>query len=505
MARRPAARAVLAVAGVVALAAVYVFLATAGRMTRFPHIGHGYYEQLAVAFADGHVDLVQRPDPATSAEDVREQYWDLSLHHGRLYLYWGPVPALIGAALLRWFAISVPDDPLTIAFALARTVLGAMLLVRAKRHFFRGHAWWPTWMGVATLAFGAPLTLISARPAVYEAAIVSGQCFLVAATYVAFVALTRPRGPITRPLLCLAGICLALGVASRLAQLLAAVGIAALTLAETAGDAPKRGRLRFWLLDATALGAPLVAGLGGLGAYNRARFGSVFDTGLRHQLSQWTFHNGFRFVLPNLYSYIAKPPGVVPHFPFIRAAGWDGCPLWTAIPELSLHGPDYLFEANVGFLWTTPFYAFALIAWLALARWALRSAWRRSLAPSAMAPRLAWLVAASFMLSTVSMIPCLVAFVSAARYLADATAGLALGATLGLSLLAVRPVRSRVAHGALAVVVGAAVVVSIVVNLALWVEGPYGDFLHSQNGALFERLSHAFSRSSVRCITDHSG
>jgi hypothetical protein len=488
MARSPAAHVVLAVAGVLALGAVYVFLATAGRVTRFPDVGHGAYEQLAVAFADGHVDLVQRPDPAMAADAVRREYWDLSLHHGRLYLYWGPIPALAGAAILRWFAISAPDGLLTTAFALARTVFGAMLLIRAKRHLFRGHAWWPTWMGIITLAFGAPLTLISARPAVYETAIVSGQCFLVAATYVAFVALTRPRDPTTRPLLCLAGICLALSVSSRLALLPAAVGIAALTLAETAGDAPETGRLRFRLLDATTRGAPLVAGLAGLGAYNSARFGSVFDTGLQHQLSRWTFHNGVRFVLPNLYSYIAKPPRVMPHFPFLRVAGWDGCPIWRAIPELALHGPDYVFEGNVGLVWTTPFYAFSLIAWIALARWALRAARRRSLAPAATAPRLAWLVAVSFTLSTVSMIPCLVAFISAARYLDDAAAGLALGATLGLSLFAARP---RVARGVLGAFAGAAVAASLVVNLALWVEGPYGGFLRSQNRALFERLAHA--------------
>lgn len=488
------ARAPLALAAAVALGVVYVFLATAGRMGAFPHTGNGYYEQLAVAFADGHVDLVQRPDPSKSADDVRGQFWDLSLHDGKLYLYWGPAPALVGAALLRWFALQVADDPLTIAFALGRASIGTMILVRAKRLFFHGHPWWPTWLGVATLAFGAPLTLVCARPATYEVAIIGGQFFLVAATYAAFVALTRPRDRATRPLFVLTGGLLALGVASRLAQLLAVIGLAVLTLIEAAGDAPKRGRVRFWLADVTALGAPLAAGFAALGAYNRARFGSVYDSGLQHQLSIWTFHNGVRFVLPNLYSYVAKPPIFQHGFPFLRVAPWDGFALWTAFPELSLHDSDYLFEANVGFLWTTPFYAFAAVAWLALARWVLRGAGRRTLTPSAPASRLAWFAAASFALGTLSMIPCLVAFVSAVRYLADASAGLAFAATLGVSLLVARPVRSRIARGSLVAFAGAAVAVSLVVNFALWVEGPYGDFLHSHNAALFDGLSGIFSR-----------
>jgi hypothetical protein len=486
----PRGRLALALASAALLAIVYVFLATAGRMDRFPHVGNGYYEQLAVAFADGHLDLVQRPDPEKTTDDVRGQYWDLSLHDGRLYLYWGPVPALLGAALLKWFSVHVADDPLTIAFAFGRAVVGALLLVRAKRVFFRDHPWWPTWMGVVTLAFGAPLTLVCARPAVYEAAIVGGQFFLVAATAAAFVALTRPRDAATRPLFVLASACLALGVASRLAQLLAAAALAILTFVEVAADAPAKGRTRRSLGDAAALGLPLLAGCAALGIYDRARFGSALDTGLQHQLSIWTFHNGLRFVIPNLYSYVAKPPLLESAFPYVRVAPWTEFALWRWVPELALHEGDYVFEANVGFLWTTPFYAFAAVAWLALGRWLVRALCRRALQPLAPAPRMAWFAAASLALATVSMLPCLVAFVSAVRYLADASAGLAFGATLGLSLLVARPSGSRIARTALAACAGAAVAASLIVNLALWVEGPYGGFLRTYNGAFFRGLSH---------------
>jgi hypothetical protein len=471
-------------------------------------MGNGYYEQLAVAFADGHLDLIQRPDPGMTADDVRGQYWDLSLHNGRLYLYWGPAPALVDAALLKWFSLHIADDLLTVAFAFGRAVLGALLLVRAKRVFFRGHPSWPTWMGIATLAVGAPLTLVCARPATYEVAIMGGQFFLVAATLAAFVALTRTRDAATRPLFVLASTCLALGVASRLAQLLAAGALAALTWLEAAMEAPltvslaaasrRTGRVRRWLGDAAALGVPLLAGCVGLGLYDRARFGSVFDTGLQYQLSIWTFHNGLRFVIPNLYSYVAKPPLVLSAFPYLRVAPWTEFPLWRWVPELALHEGDSVFEANVGFLWTTPFYAFAAIAWFALGRWLVRAARRRAFEPLGPAPRIAWFAAASLALATVSMLPCLVAFVSAVRYLADASAGLAFGATLGLSLLAARPSFSRIARGVLAGCAGTAVAASLIVNLALWVHGPYGDFVRDHNPALFRGLSRVFARGTPR-------
>jgi hypothetical protein len=489
-------RVLLALGSAALVGVVYLFLATAGRMDRFPHTGNGYYEQLAVAFVDGHLDLIQRPDPSKSADDVRGQYWDLSLHEGRLYLYWGPAPALVGAALLRWFSLSVADDAMTVAFAVGRAVVGAMLLVRAKRVFFRGHPWWPTVMGIVTLAFGAPLTLVCARPATYEVAIVGDQFFLVAAAFVAFVALTRPRDPATRRLFVLVSALLALGVASRLAQILAAAAVAAITFLEAASDAPDEGRARFWLGDATALALPLLAGCAGLGVYDRVRFGSAFDTGLQHQLSIWTFHNGVRFVVPNLYSYVAKPPLLQHAFPYLRVAPWNEFALWRWFPETALHENDTVFEANVGFLWTTPFYALAAVAWLALARWVARAVRRRDGGPFAPAPRMAWFAAISLCLATLSMVPCLVAFVSAVRYLADASAGLAFGATLGLSLLVARPARSVIARRALAAGAGFAVAASLVVNAALWVEGPYGGFLRSHNARFFDRLSRVFPGGS---------
>ncbi len=501
VARSPAARVgfrlAFALAGVLAITALYVFLATGGRMTKFPHIGGGRYEQLAVAFADGHSDLIQRPDPTKTSEELRcDEYWDLSLHHGRFYVYWGPVPALLDAAYLRWFGAAIPDDPLTVVFAVARAVLGAWLLVRVKQRFFAGHPWWPTAMGIVTLVIGAPLTLIFSRPAVYEAAIIAGQAFLVAATCAAFVALTRQRGPGTRWLLALAGTCLGLAIGSRLTLFPAALAILGLTVLEAAPDTPRgrrRERARVFLLDLAAMSAPIGAALVALGLYDRARFGSVFDTGILYQITQRTFHVGARFIAPNLYALVARAPHFEGKFPFVFLAGWNGCPLWKLWPDLTLHLGDYDFEAAAGFLWTTPFYAFAFVAWLALARWVARSFRRGGLVPSAPAPRLAWLAAVSLALAA-GVAPTLISGGSATRYLADATAGLSLAATLGLSLLIASPARSRFARWALAALAGAAVVFSLVINLAFWVEGPYGAFLYSVNRPLFESLSAWFPK-----------
>jgi prepilin-type processing-associated H-X9-DG protein len=489
-------RIALALAGLAGIAVLYLFLSTAGTLTKFPNLPNEHYGRLAVAFADGHTDLIEHPDGSVSGDDAMfERYWDLSLHDGKLYLYWGPVPALIGAALLRAFGAHPSDDQLTFVFALVRAVFGAMILVRAKRTLFRAQPWWPTSLGIVTLVVGAPLTLIFARSVVYEAAIMGAQCFLVVGTYVAFVALTTTRRSVGTPLLLFtASLCWTLAFGCRASQVLASAALGAVTLAEAYVQTPARQRRRVLIGYSLVLAVPMAVGGALLAGYNRVRFGSIFDTGLALQVSTLRYHSGLRFIVPNIYCYSSQPPAFTREFPFLRVAPWDGFWLWKLLPDLSLDSADLDVEPNVGLLWSTPFYAFAVVSAIALARWSVRALGRRSLAAAAPIPVLGWLTACSLALGTLSFAPCLVSFISTVRYPMDVTAGLAFAATIGLTLLAARPVRSKALRGALAAGATVMVVSSILVNFALWVGGPYGDSLKSTNTPLFDKLSRTFSR-----------
>jgi hypothetical protein len=489
-----------AVAGTAAIVAGYLFLCTAGTMTKFGVSASDHYARLAVAFVDGHTDLVEHPDgTATGDAAMFDRYWDLSLYQGRLYLYWGPVPALFGAALLRAFSVHVSDAHLVFWFALVRAVLGALVLVKAKDAFFPAQPWWPTWMGVVTLVLGAPLTLVFARATAYEAAIAGGQCFLVAGMSMAFVALDAPPGRATgRLLLFTASVCWTLGIGCRLGLAPACAALAAFTLVARSVRTPAPARRAAISGDACALGAPLAAGVVLQGAYDRIRFGSPWDTGLHRQVSSWAYHSALRFVLPNLYSYTSKPPRLAAGFPFVGAASWNGCWLWRLVPGLGLASSDVHFEPNVGFVWSTPLYAFSIIAWLALGRWLVGALARRSVTVVAPAPLLAWFTASSFAMATLGFAPCLVSFCSTARYLLDATAGLTFSATVGLSIVVSKWHRCTAARWTLAACTGAMVVASLVVNLALWVDGPYGESLKSKNPHLYEAVSSVFTRTAAR-------
>jgi len=89
----------------------YVWFISTGLWTTWPATTN-YYDQLATSFHEGHLYLDVQPDPALLElpdpydPDARESMqesdieklntiWDMSLYGGKIYLYWGPVPALI--------------------------------------------------------------------------------------------------------------------------------------------------------------------------------------------------------------------------------------------------------------------------------------------------------------------------------------------------------------------------------------------------------------------------
>jgi len=485
---------VLSLVGV-SVGLVYWFMGTAGTMTRFPQTTKAFYDQLAVAFADGHFDLVQRPDATASGEAaLLDRYWDLSLYEGRLYLYWGPVPAVLGAVLLRVFGWHPADEVLTILFAWLRAVIGIAVLARAKTLFFRGQPWWPTVLGGCVLVIGGPMSFLLTRAAVYEVAIMGAQCFLLAGVAFVFWAMHPPgREARARALFVAAGSSWALALGCRVSQLPAC---AALCVLACAGDALPRSRgkrLRVLAIDAALLVSPIAAGLAALALYNRARFGSLFETGLRYQLDTAPFRIAPEFATLNVSTYALKPPVAGGAFPFLRVAPWDGFWLWRLFPELSLDRAEIWRDRNVGLLWSTPFYGLSLVTVLVLGKWLVRAAKQRDERIVGGSMLLSWLCASSLAMTVLGILPCLLGNASTPRYPMDAATGLALASTLGLSFLLAVPRRSPLARGALITFATSLAALSIVVNAALWVDGGTNDFLATENPRLYGRLSMLFS------------
>ncbi|MDB5294790.1 MAG: hypothetical protein JWO31_773, partial [Phycisphaerales bacterium] len=179
------------------VAVFYAWVVSAGRMARWPTYGT-YYDQLADAFLLGQTSLPLEPDPRLLAlpdpyepgANASVRLHDALLYRGQYYLYWGPVPGalLAGGKLLfaRDLTTVVGDQYLAFWFAVGTAAAAAALLWRARLRLFPGQSHRAVGLGVVVVGLAGPVPYTLARASVYEAAILGGQCFLVAGVYAAY-------------------------------------------------------------------------------------------------------------------------------------------------------------------------------------------------------------------------------------------------------------------------------------------------------------------------------
>ena len=182
----------------VAIAAVYLFFVTAG--TREP-------DRVAVALLHGSSrmpswtdtciwaiqpspELLAKANPYDHAHS-KLWLWDATLHEGRYYLYWGPVPALLAAAVksVAGRELEVGDGWLALAFVLGRLAVGMAILVLALRWLFPRLSPWLAAPAVAVFGLANPYLFGLGRVAVYEAAIEGAQFFLLAGLLLGMLAI----------------------------------------------------------------------------------------------------------------------------------------------------------------------------------------------------------------------------------------------------------------------------------------------------------------------------
>jgi hypothetical protein len=323
------------------------------------------YSELADGFLHGRLslrmkpnpDLLSLPDPYDPKANwtLREQ--DLTLFGRKYYLYWGPVPALGTAAVcwpLRIRRPMIGDQWLTFLFMVGTVGLAMRLIFDVRQRLFPKQCLSTAVMAAISLGMGTPLLYLMTRAFVWETAIVSGQLFLLAGLWFAWLGMSGSR-PRNWPFL-LAGMCWALAIGSRL-SLPPAVAVVSL--------------ITIWQLRATprpmpaicGLLAPLAAGAALLAWYNFARFGSVTEFGWRYQLAGQNQHamsvsDAFSLgnVIPNLCGYLLNPPHWTNGFPFLKITGAT----WLTRPfHLSR---DYVIEPFIGLVWSQPFLALAFPA-----------------------------------------------------------------------------------------------------------------------------------------------
>ena len=303
---------------------MYVWIITIGRFEKWPS-GKDYYWMLSQAFQQGQTHLLVEPNPELlkleNPYDYRqrkgiEYLWDVSLYNGKYYLYWGPVPAVLGVMVSFITSKPVTDAGLVFSFVIGTALFSVLLL----RDIYREYQYpdWLFWGGVLAATVNIPLTWLLTRPKFYEVSISGGQFFLMMGFFALFRAF-RLRFP-HKGYIIFSSIAFGLAGATRINLLPSVAFLAGFIF------------LRIYIVNqrkiSESLSAfawaffPLALIACSLFWYNYDRFGSIFDFGHRYQLTgpaltaDYQDITSVKYIIPNLYTYVLRLPSLDYNFPF---------------------------------------------------------------------------------------------------------------------------------------------------------------------------------------------
>jgi hypothetical protein len=415
---------------------VYTFLGSSGTWREVPG-RTDYYDRMAEGFRSGHLYILEAPAPQLLAQKdpyldrfVQLGVWDASLYDGHYYLYWGPVPALLLLAfkVITRHAETVTDQWLVLLFILGRLIAGTLVLLELSRLRRPPPPAWLLGLAIAVFGLAGPTPFTVTSPNVWEACLLSGQCFLLGGLWLALRGLLSAERRL--PLFLLAGALWALAVGSRVTLILVVPSFVLLTVLLLGGRAWREARswprvLSETLRPGLALGLPVLAAIGGYASYNYARFGSVTDFGVDYQISYQWFWTHEAFLLPNVFSYLWGPLRWSCRFPFVFSV------MHRPLSPLIHWPPGYqTWERVAGVLVMAP-WCYLLLLWL----WRSASfAWRGTRpvglprAPGSSWPEL-WAIACSLAMLP-AMVPALSLWEASMRYSGDALSGALIASSL---------------------------------------------------------------------------
>lgn len=380
-----------------------------------------YYNLLVQGFRAGQLNVLRTapaglatlPNPYdTSVNSSYVWYsgalcYDMSYYAGKLYLYFGPAPALV--LFWPWFLITghyFSGTCAVVTFFSVGFLVASALIYSAWRRYFPQSPFWLVIAGMVAMGLGTGILEMLASCDVYEVAKSCGFAFTMLTLGAIWQALHSPNHKIKW--LLLASAAYGLAVASRSSLLFGAVILLIPVLQSRKETWARRG-----LLLVAAAGPLVLAGVA-LMLYNQMRFGSPWEFGWHYQLTatdqdhvsrQFSIH----FLWYNIRFYFLQPLHWTPQFPFLKSVDL------TPVPA----GYGGIGAPNAGILTNYPMVWLALGAPLAVLR-------------RAEASPLLWFIRALVLLSGISALTlCLFVF-SGSRYLCDFLPGFMLLAAVGI-------------------------------------------------------------------------
>jgi hypothetical protein len=339
---------------------IYVWVITIGKFDKLP-TGMDYYWMLSEAFQQGQTHLlIDPPSELMMLENPYEHkqrsdivyLWDTSFYNGKYYLYWGPVPAIIGLIISLITFKPVTDALLVLLFVTGITLFSLLLLRDVQKDY--QYPSWVFWGGVLASTVNIPLIFILARPKVYEASIAGGQFFVIAGFYALYRAF-RTTDLHKGYLICFS-IALGLACATRINLLASAIFLALLFLGWRVYISNQR-RIKLSIPIYIITFTPLLLICVALFWYNYHRFDSILEFGHRYQLgipvNDYTDTVSDKYIIPNLYTYIIRTPTLSTEFPFITIPLPKGREKWW--PSYINIPKHYIYEEPVaGILFIVP-------------------------------------------------------------------------------------------------------------------------------------------------------
>lgn len=286
----------------------------------------------------------------------------MSLYKGKLYLYWGPVPALLITPIQLLTGKPVTDIYLVYFFLAGLLVFNSLIIIKLWRRYFESIPAWNAFICIPLAGLILPILWSLNIPDVYEAAIGAGQFFLMGGIYFSFSAFEQNTS-VNKWNLFLAGLFWACSVGSRAINALSVIFLTTLAAFWIIKNLPKPINWNKCVRETAALFIPLVFGAIIIGWYNWARFESPLEFGLRYQITIFNLNEQMNltfqpdYFLLNLYAYIFQPFTFIPKFPFIQPTT-----ISSLLEIVKLAAPKIYAGGRVtGILFSAPFLALALL------------------------------------------------------------------------------------------------------------------------------------------------
>jgi len=351
--------------------AIYAWFVTFGNFTTWNHTSQ-YYSRLANAFEKGHTNINLNPgdalinaidpyDPKSRAP-FPDEVWDMSFYKGKLYYYWGPVPALIIMPLQSLLEIKVTDNYLVFFFSAGLLVFNSLIIVKLWRIFFQHLAIWNMVIAIPLIGLILPVIWNTSVPYVYEAAVSAGQFFLMGGVYFTISALER-NPSINIGKLLVASLFLVCAVGSRTIHAPSIIFLAffiSFWIVKTTSGSARWVRL---ITAISALYIPLASGALTIGWYNWVRFDSLFEFGLRYMITTYDLNEQANLIFKpdyfflNFYAYLFQPFELISKFPFIQPVVFS-----NVLTTFGIEQPHLYYAGRItGIIFSSPFLALGLI------------------------------------------------------------------------------------------------------------------------------------------------